>query len=1047
MENQLKNRELKHKKKQKGLSPFTKLDAGNVEYNVNTFNNSTMSEHIFNNPERYNLINRIRNEFNKNYKFDNYTTQQLFNILKKLEAEKEKSKIDKNNNFRHTLIDDPTFNFDDPDREGDYEVENINIREALNKLDRDSLEGNYQDLLNLYEAAQPRLTAQDKMELKKIISSTNDPEVIANALQTKVAKESMCEYYFTDEATLDEIARAFGTADFRINLDYIDYSMRPKDYNAKAISEDKIELNYICQEPFAQRSVDFLAEEIEEIFKDICAEANYIYPFDVKVNVKCRDYDYYNNQTFEDDGVEYLYEDNFILHINEREISESFKTLKEGGVEKPDGVIPANRPFTNAEIEKVLGVDNIEWEVEQVGYNYDPDYKDYKVTTTDGKSYIIRRMEESKFIKESLQKGDSITIWWKNPNWSTTSPSYASCTYVGRTNDGKYKFKSDTYGWIFIVDAVANTVTTPQGKEFELYNDSGWTRIFNESKSIKEDLEEISQEDALNFLNSLSDNKLGKIFYEYNTYDRDYLSYIISDEDLFSLGYKSDAISFAESFEKAMNESTCNYVDRYNNIVIYECDGKYIATAINGKSVSGKSVDDVKSQLDKIDVEYRKHFNDLEEDANVDYTYTLDDMADAISFAEADEEDKEVYYIDEANIPHNMRCKSFDTSVENDIVVLEWISMEGFTPEDFEQFKTEVQRVFSKLINITNYSEPFEVDIECSTRGYDANRFNPDNVNHQSATIKFNQSSNESLDEAFEQYDMRQGWTPEDIEKHKNIDWKELNYSDYEDTSDQFEYEVVLYDFNNRPERKTVLMSKYYRANSIFPPFYAPANNEKPFENAVGPMFDGDTRGNYDIHNRYETQEVYDRLSEDLNENTNTLDVEAQKVYDILKEYGASSIENVQGVYEIGFSDEINDATLILNQLESNGYEYIADYGNDVYIVDYIDESKKFNIKVVDGDKITVYVSVEESMNEDYQHEDDKWGNPFLVKDIERTLAEITDNFREKDGTVRTGYEEEKIIAKKVLEKHYDIVEVSDGRRYDNDDVTWVISYTSPKSN
>ena len=93
MENQLKNRELKHKKKQKGLSPFTKLDAGNVEYNVNTFNNSTISEHIFNNPERYNLINRIRNEFNKNYKFDNYTRQQLLNILKKFEAEKKKYKI------------------------------------------------------------------------------------------------------------------------------------------------------------------------------------------------------------------------------------------------------------------------------------------------------------------------------------------------------------------------------------------------------------------------------------------------------------------------------------------------------------------------------------------------------------------------------------------------------------------------------------------------------------------------------------------------------------------------------------------------------------------------------------------------------------------------------------------------------------------------------------------------------------------------------------------------------------------------------------------
>ena len=169
----------------------------------------------------------------------------------------------------------------------------------------------------------------------------------------------------------------------------------------------------------------------------------------------------------------------------------------------------------------------------------------------------IKESQKSKSIKESLQKGNSVTIWWKDPNWSTTSPSYASCTYLGRTNDGKYKFKSDTYGWIFIVDATTNTVTTPQGKEFELYDNSGWTRIFNESKSI--------------------------------------------------------------------NESTCNYVDRYNNIVIYKCDDRYIATAINGKSVSGKSIDDVKSQLDKIDAEYTKHFRDLEEDKEDDDYYDDED--------------------------------------------------------------------------------------------------------------------------------------------------------------------------------------------------------------------------------------------------------------------------------------------------------------------------------------------------------------------------------------------------------------------------------------
>lgn len=44
MKNQLKDMQLKHKKKQKGMSPFITFNAGDVEYGINTFNNSTMSE-------------------------------------------------------------------------------------------------------------------------------------------------------------------------------------------------------------------------------------------------------------------------------------------------------------------------------------------------------------------------------------------------------------------------------------------------------------------------------------------------------------------------------------------------------------------------------------------------------------------------------------------------------------------------------------------------------------------------------------------------------------------------------------------------------------------------------------------------------------------------------------------------------------------------------------------------------------------------------------------------------------------------------------------
>ena len=91
---------------------------------------------------------------------------------------------------------------------------------------------------------------------------------------------------------------------------------------------------------------------------------------------------------------------------------------------------------------------------------------------------------------------------------------------------------------------------------------------------------------------------------------------------------KSEVVDLEESkFKhlKSIDESTCNYVDKYNNIVIYKCDGRYIATAINGKSVSGKSIDDVKSQLDKIDAEYTKHFRDLDEDKEDDDYYDDED--------------------------------------------------------------------------------------------------------------------------------------------------------------------------------------------------------------------------------------------------------------------------------------------------------------------------------------------------------------------------------------------------------------------------------------
>ena len=61
-------------------------------------------------------------------------------------------------------------------------------------------------------------------------------------------------------------------------------------------------------------------------------------------------------------------------------------------------------------------------------------------------------------------------------------------------------------------------------------------------------------------------------------------------------------------------------------------------------------------------------------------------------------------------------------------------------------------------------------------------------------------------------------------------------------------------------------MHKFLRSNPIFPPYYA-AVMEKPFGmdvSYVGPMYDGHYYDHYDIHDRYETQEVYNMLSDSL---------------------------------------------------------------------------------------------------------------------------------------------------------------------------------------
>lgn len=120
-----------------------------------------------------------------------------------------------------------------------------------------------------------------------------------------------------------------------------------------------------------------------------------------------------------------------------------------------------------------------------------------------------------------------------------------------------------------------------------------------------------------------------------------------------------------------------------------------------------------------------------------------------------------------------------------------------------------------------------------------------------------------SLEEYFarNEYKPEDGWTEEDIELHKSIDWEGRNYREYPVPEDSFTGEAVLYSMNAKPQYKEVKFIKYIRPNAIYPPYYAPEDAGNVFEKGSYPMYDGRKHGSYDVHDRYETQEVYDLLS------------------------------------------------------------------------------------------------------------------------------------------------------------------------------------------
>ena len=108
-------------------------------------------------------------------------------------------------------------------------------------------------------------------------------------------------------------------------------------------------------------------------------------------------------------------------------------------------------------------------------------------------------------------------------------------------------------------------------------------------------------------------------------------------------------------------------------------------------------------------------------------------------------------------------------------------------------------------------------------------------------------------------------WSTKEKELWLKTDWKKRNYEELMIEDDQFEDLAYFYDFNSKIEKRIIFV-KYIRPNPVFSPYYGPlyTSELKEFMKEGSyciPSYDGHMKGQYKVHNRFDSNELSDRLS------------------------------------------------------------------------------------------------------------------------------------------------------------------------------------------
>lgn len=107
----------------------------------------------------------------------------------------------------------------------------------------------------------------------------------------------------------------------------------------------------------------------------------------------------------------------------------------------------------------------------------------------------------------------------------------------------------------------------------------------------------------------------------------------------------------------------------------------------------------------------------------------------------------------------------------------------------------------------------------------------------------------------------KEEWTNYLIELHQSINWAERGYLPYQVENTEIRMPCTLISENGAVATVYATFVLELSANPIYAPKYVTKEFE-PFKGYLSGMYDGHKVGKYMVMDRFETQEVYDRMSD-----------------------------------------------------------------------------------------------------------------------------------------------------------------------------------------